>query len=77
MKEKEKNTFGLFKIGDSVAIKWSAIDETHFNFWNTLEFNKGNQGPFSTYTTINSNIIGGLGNWGGYNSKIYRLKVKR
>ncbi len=73
----DQSTFGLFKIGDSVAIKWSAIDETHFNFWNTLEFNKGNQGPFSTYTTINSNIKGGLGNWGGYNSKIYRLKVKR
>lgn len=73
----DQSTFGLFKIGDSVAIKWSAIDESHFNFWNTLEFNKGNQGPFSTYTTINSNIKGGLGNWGGYHSKIYRLKVKR
>ncbi|MBK8777276.1 MAG: hypothetical protein IPO25_07635 [Saprospiraceae bacterium] len=32
-------------------------------FWNTLEFNKGSQGPFSSYTTINSNIIGGLGIW--------------
>lgn len=73
----DQSTFGLFKIGDSVAIKWSTIDETHFNFWNTLEFNKGNQGPFSTYTTIQSNIKGGLGNWGGYHSKIYRLKVKR
>lgn len=73
----DQRTFGLFKLGDSIAIKWSAIDESHFSFWNTLEFNRGNQGPFSTYTTINSNIQGGLGNWGGYNSKIYRLKVTK
>ena len=70
-------SFGLFHTGDSIAIKWSSIDESHYNFWNTLEFNKGNQGPFSTYTTINSNIQGGLGVWGGYSSKVYKLKVKR
>lgn len=73
----DQKTFGLFTIGDSVAIKWSTIDEAHFNFWNTYEFNKGNQGPFSSYTTINTNIHGGLGVWGGYNSRVYRLKVKR
>lgn len=73
----DQNTFGLFHIGDSIAVKWSTIDEAHFNFWNTLEFNKGSQGPFSSYTTINSNIEGGLGIWGGYNSRTYHLKVQR
>ena len=73
----EPSTFGLFHTGDSVTVKWSSIDENHFRFWNTLEFNKSNQGPFSTYTTINSNIKGGLGVWGGYSSRIYQLKVKR
>lgn len=73
----DQSTFGLFHIGDSITVKWSTIDEAHFNFWNTLEFNKGSQGPFSSYTTINSNIIGGLGIWGGYNSRTYHLKVQR
>ncbi|MEP7322485.1 MAG: DUF4249 domain-containing protein [Saprospiraceae bacterium] len=75
--EFDQKTFGLFHTGDSISIKWACIDESHFNFWNTLEFNKSNQGPFSTYTTINSNIKGGLGIWGGYSSRIYKLKVKR
>lgn len=73
----DQSTFGLFKVGDSVEIKWSTIDEGHYRFWETFEFNRGNQGPFATYTTINSNIKGGLGVWGGYNSRIYKLKVKR
>jgi hypothetical protein len=73
----DQTNFGLFRVGDSIEVKWSTIDESHFNFWNTYEFNRGNQGPFSTYTTIQTNVIGGLGNWGGYHSKTYKLKVKR
>jgi len=73
----DQSNFGLFHTGDSVTIKWSSIDEAHFNFWNTLEFNKGNQGPFSSYTTIDSNIEGGLGIWGSYNSRLYKLKVEK
>lgn len=73
----DQSSFGLFHTGDSVTIKWSTIDEAHFNFWNTLEFNKGNQGPFSSYTTIDSNIEGGLGIWGSYHSRLYRLKVEK
>ncbi len=73
----DQATFGLFKVGDTIAVKWSSIDQGHFEFWNTLEFNKGNQGPFSSYTTITSNIKGGLGIWGGSSSRTYRLTVKR
>ncbi len=59
-------TFGLFKIGDTASVKWCTLDEAHFNFWNTLEFSANNQGPFSSYTRIKHNIVGGLGIWGGY-----------
>ncbi len=59
-------TFGLFTEGDTATIKWANLDEVHFKFWNTLEFNALNQGPFSNYTRIESNIEGGLGIWGGY-----------
>ena len=68
-------TFGLFVRGDSVLVKQATIDEAHFRFWNTLEFNATNQGPFSTYTLIETNINGGLGLWGGYNANYYELVV--
>lgn len=75
--EFDQSTFGLFRTGDSISLKWTSIDEAHFNFWNTFEFNKGNQGPFSSYTTIDTNIKGGLGVWGAYSTGLYRLRVAR
>ncbi|MCI5082460.1 MAG: DUF4249 domain-containing protein [Saprospiraceae bacterium] len=70
-------TFGLFRVGDDVTIRWMNIDEAHFNFWNTLEFNIANQGPFSSYTRVQSNIEGGLGIWGGISASYYRLEVAK
>jgi hypothetical protein len=67
--------FGLYPRGDSILIKWSNIDQDHFNFWNSLEFSANSAGPFSSYTRVSSNISGGLGIWGGYASGYYRLKV--
>lgn len=64
-------TYGYFLEGDTVTIKWCTIDQAHFDFWNTLEYNASNQGPFSSYTRITSNIEGGLGVWGGYAAKYY------
>jgi hypothetical protein len=61
-------TFGLFKRGDTVSIKFCTIDKTHFDFWSTLEANANSGGPFSTYTKVKFNINGGLGIWGGYNA---------
>lgn len=66
-------TFGLFEKGDSITVKWMNIDEATFDFWNTLEFNAANQGPFSSYTKIESNIEGGLGIWGGYSVSYYNI----
>lgn len=68
-------TFGLWHRGDTITIKWCTIDQNHFNFWNTLEFNRNNQGPFSSYTRITSNIRGGLGVWGGLAAAYYDLVV--
>lgn len=72
----DPQTFGLFTIGDTARVKWCTIDEAHFNFWNTLEFNAINQGPFSSYTRIQSNINGGLGIWGGYAVSYYEKVVE-
>ncbi len=74
--EFDLETFGLYTLGDTVLIKWVTIDEAHYNFWNTLEFNRINQGPFSSYTQIDNNINGGLGIWGGYAAHYYELIVE-
>lgn len=70
-------TFGLYRLGDTVTIKWATIDKTHYDFWNTLEFNASNQGPFSSYTRIASNVEGGLGIWGGLTAAYYTRLVDR
>lgn len=68
-------TYGLYTVGDTAYVKWSNIDKAHYDFWSTLEFNKANQGPFSSYTRVKTNIQGGLGIWGGYYINIYKQKV--
>ena len=72
----DPKTFGFFEEGDHVVIKWSCIDESSFYFWNTLEFNEVNQGPFSSPTLIRSNIEGGLGIWSGLGVRYYTLEVR-
>jgi len=59
-------TYGLFKFGDTLSLKWTSIDEAHFKFRKTAEFSKA-QGPFSSYVRIKGNVSDALGIWGGYN----------
>ncbi len=63
-----RETFGYFYKGDTVTVKWSAIDKGVFEFWRTLEFSYGSTGnPFTTPVAVTSNISGGaLGVWAGY-----------
>lgn len=68
---------GLFRRGDTVSVKFSSIDKAHFDFWNTLEFNSNNGGPFASYTKVKHNIVGGLGIWGGYASGFYDAVVPK
>ena len=71
----DPDTFGLFNKGDSITVWWTTIDREHFDFWNTLEFNNNNQGPFASYTRVSSNIDGGIGIWGGYSVFYLRTRV--
>jgi len=70
------DTYGYYRVGDTVDIKFCTIDEGHYDFWSTLEFNKANQGPFSSYTAISYNTNGAIGIWGGYSCSIQRLIVE-
>lgn len=76
-REIDFEAFGLYSVGDTISLKWIALDEAHYDFWNTLEFNSANQGPFSSYTLIDSNVEGGLGIWGGLSASYYELRVER
>jgi len=74
--EFDQATFGLFRLGEAASIKWMTLDEAQFNFWNTLEFSRANQGPFSSYTRIQHNVEGGLGIWGGIAARYYDITVE-
>lgn len=65
--------FGLFTRGDSLTVKWMCLDKVHYDFWKTRDFAANSGGPFSSYTRIKTNIMGGLGIWGGYSVHNYRL----
>jgi hypothetical protein len=73
----DPQTFGMYRRGDTISIKWCTIDKEHFDFWNTRDFNASNGGPFSSYTRIVTNIKGGLGIWGGYASDTYDMVVPK
>lgn len=69
------DTFGYFWRGDDVTVRIASVDYNHFRFWQTLEYNTGSQGPFGTYTRIESNIKGGLGIWGGISYNDYTINI--
>ena len=58
-----------YKYGDTIVIKFSAIDRSHFQFWRSEETQVGNNGnPFGSPAPVTGNINGGLGIWGGYST---------
>ncbi len=67
------NNFGNFRVNDRYLVKWMTIDEAHFNYWNSTEFNALNQGFFSSYTLPQFNIEGegGIGIFGAYTVGFY------
>lgn len=71
------DNYGLFRRGDTISIKFSTLDKAHFDFWQTLEFNANNGGPFASYTRVKHNISGGIGIWGGYASTYYEIIVPK
>ncbi|MEN0047946.1 MAG: DUF4249 family protein, partial [Bacteroidota bacterium] len=73
------NLFGNYQIKDNYLLKWCTLDEEHYNFWNSTEFNALNQGFFSSYTQPQFNIEGegGIGIFGGYSVGYYRGEVPK
>ncbi|MFD2515756.1 DUF4249 family protein [Pontibacter locisalis] len=75
-KEVNQELYSYFGKGDTIIVRWAAIDLAHFRFWNTLEGEQNSNGsPIGSPNTTRSNIKGGLGIWGGYGVSYHRIVV--
>ncbi|WP_242918916.1 DUF4249 domain-containing protein [Pontibacter liquoris] len=73
----DQDLYSYFGKGDTIMVRWAAIDLPHYRFWSTLEAEQSNNGsPVSSPNTVRSNITGGFGIWGGYAVSYYTLIVK-
>jgi hypothetical protein len=77
-KEQNFDSSGYFYVGDTVILKWCAIDKGSYEFWNTYEFALGTLGsPFASPTRVKTNISNkALGIWAGYGTAYYRHIIK-
>lgn len=67
-----------FVRGDTISVKWCAIDYATFNFWRTLETELSGEGnPFASPVDVQGNIKGGLGIWAGYSPSFMTLVVPK
>jgi len=64
--------FGFFRLGDTVVVKFSAVDIQVYEFLRSFETEAQNAGnPFATPSPIKTNITGNaLGVWAGYGNAI-------
>ncbi|WP_347159228.1 DUF4249 domain-containing protein [Pontibacter chitinilyticus] len=75
--EVDRELYSYFGKGDTITIRWAAIDLAHYRFWSTLEAEQNNNGsPVGSPNTVQSNIQGGFGIWGGYAVSYYRFIVR-
>ncbi|SIT80223.1 DUF4249 family protein [Pontibacter indicus] len=76
-KDPDLDTYSYFGKGDTIVVRWAAIDLEHYRFWYTLENERNNNGsPIGSPNTTRSNINGGLGVWGGYGVTYHRIVVE-
>lgn len=60
---------GLFKTGDTIVVKFSAVSKSVYEFWRIAEQQQANNGsPFAVPSNIPTNIKGGIGLFGTYSS---------
>jgi len=75
--EKETVLSSFFSKGDTVTVRWCAIDLAHYRFWLSAENEQNSNGsPIGSPNTTRSNINGGLGIWGGYGVTYHSLIIK-
>jgi hypothetical protein len=66
--------FGYYRVGDTVQLRLCTIDKPYYDFLNTLGNSIGSSGsPFASPNNVQSNIVGGLGGWGGHGVTQYQI----
>jgi Domain of unknown function (DUF4249) len=65
-----EDSLRYFYPGDTVTLKWSAIDKAVYDFWNSFAYaNNALGNPFASPINLKTNMSNGaLGIWGGYGS---------
>ncbi len=68
----------LFRLGDTISVKFCSLDKEHYEFWNTYQNEiLLSANPFSASNArVKSNIENGLGVWGGYAASYYTIIAK-
>jgi len=71
------DSLGVAFLGDTITVKWCAIDHGVYDFWSSYEYAAGSQGsPFSSPINLHTNISGGaLGIWAGYGATFRTIVV--
>ncbi|XZF15105.1 DUF4249 family protein [Chitinophagaceae bacterium MMS25-I14] len=69
-KNPDFDSLGRVYLGDTITVKWCAIDKAVYDFFNTFEYSASTVGsPFVSPVNVKTNISGGaLGIWAGYGS---------
>ncbi len=66
-----------FIRGDTINVRFCSVEREQFDFWNSYQGKALNITSFaSSPNKIKSNIIGGLGIWGGYGASYYQIIAK-
>ncbi|WP_161887751.1 DUF4249 family protein [Pontibacter russatus] len=74
--EIDEDLYSYFGVGDTITVRWAAIDLPHYRFWYSLENEQNSNGsPIGTPNITQSNIEGGLGIWGGYGVTYHKIIV--
>lgn len=75
--EIDEDLYSYFGKGDTVTVRWAAIDLPHYRFWSSLENEQNSNGsPIGAPNITQSNIKGGLGIWGGYGVTYHQLIIR-
>lgn len=72
-REPNLDSVGVFYRGDTVTLRWCAIDRDVYEFYSTFEYSTGTVGnPFASPVNVRTNIKGGaLGIWAGYGASYF------